>query len=280
MESFYTLAMSRTVLFAVITLVAMIIWIGNNLHDATPEVRHWSLSSPELPTLKIALLSDFHFDSSQDLETLGLLKRQLINARPDLILLAGDYLGDRHVHETTSRAQIVAALDALTYPTPAFAVLGNHDNWDGREAWLDAFAGASVTLIENRVAVLHIVNHTICLRGMGDYSSNAWRHTPIPTECEGRTITLTHDPFGLIATTGELETIGFAAHTHCGQIAFPWIGAPIVPTKAPSSMHCGAYTHRFPGITSGGLGTSMLPFRFGPSTKPGWELIVINDNPR
>jgi len=271
--------MRRLVIFAVITLAAVTIWISKNLHDTTPEVRHWSMSTTHLPSLKIALLSDFHFDSSQDLETLGQLKRQLIHTRPDLILLAGDYLGDKRLYETTSRAQIVAALEALTYPIPAFAVLGNHDNWDDREAWLDAFAGANITLIENRVTFFRIANQAICIRGLGDYSSNAWRHTPIPIECVGRILTLTHDPFGLVVATGQLETPGFAAHTHCGQITFPWIGAPIVPTQAPLSMHCGVYTNGFPGITSGGLGTSILPFRFGPSTKPGWELITINDDP-
>ncbi|MEK9864489.1 MAG: hypothetical protein VW804_15160, partial [Verrucomicrobiota bacterium] len=99
--------------------------------------------------------------------------------------------------------------------------------------------------------------------------------TQIPKKCEGITLTLTHDPQGLLAETGELSTISFAGHTHCGQIAFPIIGAPIVPTSAPKATHCGRFDIGHIGITSGGLGTSIIPIRFGPNTEPGWELIQI-----
>ena len=228
-----------------------------------------------MPALKIALFSDFHFSSAADLELLATLKRQLINEDPDIVLFAGDYIGSHAIYKTTSRATIVKSLGALAYPKPAFAVLGNHDNWDSNEAWHDAFDGSSIQLIDNDVVTATINETNLCIRGLGDIYSDRWEYVGIPENCQERAITLTHDPAGLLALTGNIETVSFAGHTHCGQIAFPLIGAPIVPTSAPKDMHCGLYTRGKTGLTSGGLGSSILPARFGPLTAPGWELISI-----
>lgn len=225
--------------------------------------------------MKIAVFADFHFSNSEDLELLATLKRQIINEDIDLILYAGDYIGSHSLYRTTTRETIVKSLAALAYPKPAFAVLGNHDNWDFRDAWIRAFDNSAIELVENRVARIKVNDEPICLRGLGDVYSNHWEYVEIPGDCRN-IITLTHDPAGLLTQSGDVETVSFAGHTHCGQIAFPLIGAPIVPTRAPRDMHCGLFKRGKLGITSGGFGTSIIPLRFGPSTQPGWELISIN----
>ena len=257
-------------------LAALAICLALGLHSGPPEVRKWSIKDSQLPALKIALFSDFHFSSAADLELLATLKRQMINEDPDIVLFAGDYIGSHAIYKTTSRATIVKSLEALAYPKPAFAVLGNHDNWDSNEAWYNAFDGSSIQLIDNHVVKAIINETTLCMRGLGDIYSNQWEYVSIPEDCQGRTITLTHDPAGLLTLTGTIETVSFAGHTHCGQIAFPLIGAPIVPTRAPNDMHCGQFKRGLSGVVSGGFGTSVLPLRFGPHTAPGWELVKIN----
>jgi predicted MPP superfamily phosphohydrolase len=225
--------------------------------------------------MRIAVFSDFHFSSPEDLELLATLKRQIINEDVDLILYAGDYIGSHSLYSTTTRDTVVKSLAALAYPKPAFAVLGNHDNWDSHEAWIRAFENSAIELIENRVARIKLSDRNVCIRGLGDLYSNHWEYVSVPSDCE-QTITLTHDPAGLLTQSGDIETISFAGHTHCGQIAFPLIGAPFVPTRAPNDMHCGQFNRGRPGIVSGGFGTSIIPLRFGPSTAPGWELVLIN----
>jgi predicted MPP superfamily phosphohydrolase len=267
--------------FSVIRLVlwvlaALSIGLALGLHNGPPELRKWTIKDSELPALKIALFADFHFSSDTDLQLLATLKRQLVNEDPDIVLFSGDYIGSQEIYKTTSRATIVKSLEALAYPKPAFAVLGNHDNWDSNEAWHDAFDGSTILLIDNRVVTTTINEKVLCLRGLGDIYSNQWEYVSIPEDCQGRTVTLTHDPAGLLTLTGDIETVSFAGHTHCGQIALPLIGAPIVPTRAPEDMHCGIFNRGRIGIVSGGLGTSIIPLRFGPQTAPGWELVKIN----
>lgn len=235
------------------------------------------IEDDKLPTMKIAVFSDFHFSNPEDLELLATLKRQIINQDVDLILYAGDYIGSHSLYRTTTRDTVVNSLAALAYPKPAFAVLGNHDNWDSHAAWVRVFEDSAIELIENRVSRINVNGRNVCIRGLGDLYSNHWESVGIPPDCT-QTITLTHDPAGLLSQTGEIETISFAGHTHCGQIAFPLIGAPIVPTSAPKDMHCGQFNRGRSGIVSGGFGTSIIPLRFGPSTAPGWELVMINSD--
>lgn len=226
--------------------------------------------------MKVALFADFHFSSPSDLEVFSTLKRQMIAENPDLVLFAGDYIGSHALYDDVSRETIVKSLEALAFPKPAFAVLGNHDNWDSNEAWSDAFESSSITLTKNQVARITLNGLEICIRGLGDTYSGYWKAVKLPEECEQRVITLTHDPAGLLTQNMTVETLSFAGHTHCGQISFPLIGAPIVPTRAPKDMHCGEFDREGGGIVSGGLGSSIIPLRYGPLTAPGWEFIYIN----
>ena len=225
--------------------------------------------------MKVALFADFHFSNSRDLEVLSTLKRQIIAENPDLVLFAGDYIGSHDLYDDVSRETVVKSLEALAFPKPAFAVLGNHDNWDSNEAWSDAFEGSSITLIENRIGRIFLDSVEVCIRGLSDIYSGYWQAVKLPEECEQRVITLTHDPAGLLTPSGKVETLSFAGHTHCGQIAFPLIGALIVPTRAPRDMHCGQFNRGGRGIVSGGLGSSIIPLRFGPLTAPSWDIIVL-----
>ena len=229
-----------------------------------------------MPSIRVALFSDFHFSSSSDLEVLSTLKRQILAENPDLVLFAGDYIGSHDIYDHVSRETIVKSLEALAFPKPAFAVLGNHDNWDSNEDWTNAFDGSSIKLIENEVNRITLNGIEICIRGFGDTYSGYWKAVELPAECASHAITLTHDPAGLLTPNGNVETLSFAGHTHCGQIAFPFIGAPIVPTRAPRDMHCGQFNRGGDGIVSGGLGSSIVPLRFGPFTDPGWESIKID----
>ncbi|MDB9862442.1 metallophosphoesterase [Litorivicinus sp.] len=263
---------SRLLIFLT-ALLAIFISLG--LHSRSPVVREWLVAHESQPDMKIAVFADFHFSTQSDLEQLGQLKRQIIREQPDIVLLAGDFIGAQSFYENTSRGTIVRALEALTHPFQTYAVLGNHDDWDSRDQWISAFNDSKIQLVENSVLQTLINNKTICIRGLGDFYSSAWKDTPIPVNCGGSTITLTHDPQGLLESKGTLESFSVAGHTHCGQIAFPLIGAPVVPTTAPRDMHCGQYKKRYTGITSGGLGTSIIPLRWGPNTEPGWEIIQI-----
>lgn len=246
------------------------------VHGKDAAIKRWTLTDPDLPELKVAVFADFHLSSLSDVQALADLKRQIIAEAPDLVFFAGDYIGSTSLLNHISREEIAVGLAALAHPRPAFAVLGNHDNWDSRDAWLEAFAQTEIQVIENRVVTQTVNTQRVCIRGIGDLYSGYAERTPIPSSCRGTVVTLTHDPAGLLLDERPLESLSIAGHTHCGQITLPIIGALVVPTTAPKSMHCGLYKERHYGLTSGGLGASILPIRLGPNTEPSWDILEIN----
>src|SRR5688572_17742054 len=82
--------------------------------------------------LRVAVLADLHVGSPfNGLEKLDRIVDITLNARPDLILLAGDYV----IHGVLGGArvapeEIAKGLRRLAAPLGVFAVLGNHDWWE------------------------------------------------------------------------------------------------------------------------------------------------------
>lgn len=238
-----------------------------------------TLSEPQWqgPPLRLALVADLHFSRPDDLERLSTLAEAIAQRQPDLILLAGDYAGELALLQQHSRSEIAQRMAAAFTPiAPTVAVLGNHDNWDSPAEWAAAVEATPIQLVEGRVAELRLAGEAVCVRGLGDFYSRAWSPVEIPARCEGRTLTLTHDPMGALKTPGgTAQTPSFAGHTHCGQIAAPLLGPIKVPTQAPEAVHCGAWELGQVGVTTGGIGTSIVPMRFGPGTAPRWEDIRL-----
>jgi predicted MPP superfamily phosphohydrolase len=77
-------------------------------------------------------------------------------------------------------------------------------------------------------------------------------------------IFLTHSPDGLLFLRDERFDVGFAGHTHGGQIALR-DGTPIITAGGPLSRTYGRGRFEVPGngplIVSTGIGCSTLPIR-------------------
>ncbi len=193
-----------------ISVCAVIAAIILAMHDTTATLKRWTVEDPDLPPLKVAVFADFHFSSLRDVQALADLKRQIIVEAPDVVLFAGDYLGNPSLLNQISRIEIATGLAALAHPRPAFAVLGNHDNWDARDAWLAAFASTAIRILENKTVTLDIADQTLCIRGIGDAYSGYAERTPIPDACGAAVITLTHDPAGLLLDETPLASLSVA----------------------------------------------------------------------
>jgi len=115
-------------------LVALAAW-GFWWEPASLFTRAYDLALPGWPAsardLRIAVLADLHTGSlHNDLEKLQDVVRATNLAKPDLILLAGDFVvhgvvGGSFV-EPEASARVLRSLQA---PLGVYAVLGNHDWW-------------------------------------------------------------------------------------------------------------------------------------------------------
>lgn len=85
-------------------------------------------------------------------------------------------------------------------------------------------------------------------------------------------ILVTHSPDVYYDVKEKVDLI-LAGHTHGGQVSFPIIGAPVVPSEygAKFARRVIKETDNLMIITKG-IGTSILPIRFGSIP----EIVVIN----
>lgn len=228
--------------------------------------------------VRIALVSDSHM-SYPDMppERLAHIV-QIVNAeKPDLILLAGDYIGeDKLFTRAPTEAEAVAPLSGLRAPLGVYAVLGNHDNVTMRVARhvIKALESSGIHVLENEIADVS----GLMVGGASPYSRRA-RGGSVGglidrfDKVQAPRILLTHSP-DLLTRLKQKPELLLTGHTHCGQVRL--FGRPVASaTHIAPQLYCGRY-QLGPNavlIASGGLGTSRLPIRF--FTPPDFWMITL-----
>jgi uncharacterized protein len=220
----------------------------------------------ELRGLRIALIGDIHtgspFIDDAKLEQIVQLTNQ---QNPDLIVLLGDYMVKNSWHGHQVAPEITAAhLRKLRAPLGVYGVLGNHDWWEGGEKVQQAFTLAGIRLLENDVSEIKWRDKSFWVAGLSDYWSLRFRIketlSKIPPNVT--TIAISHNPdiFARVPATVQLL---LAAHTHGGQVNFPLIGTPIVPSRYGRRYTAGhVFENGHHLFVTTGIGTSILPVRF------------------
>lgn len=268
----------RRLLAALLLLALAVPVLGYRNATADPVVRHADVgfqSWPKgVPPVRAALLADIHIQGP-DLspERMARIAAQVNAQKPDLILIAGDFSGDRALRTRLySEAEIAASLRTLKAPLGVYAVLGNHDHWRDGPAMKRAVSAAGIPVLANRAVragPVTIAGADDIHTGNADVEALARSAAALP----GPAVVLSHSPdiapvlpprFGLV----------LAGHTHCGQIVLPLIGRIATASRHGERYACGMI--REPGrttIVSAGLGTSVLPFRFG--APPDFWMITL-----
>ncbi len=232
-----------------------------------PVVQHTLVPIPGLPEamdgMRIGLLADFHcsfFTSPADIRRSVTL---LMAHRPDLITLAGDFIGPSPAYIDPC----AEALTGLSAPMGIYAVLGNHDYWTDAPGVMRALQTAGITVMKNSVAPLAEGSQPAYLVGVDDISDgrpdlkSALRRLP-PS---AMTILLVHEPDAayLFERYRRWIPLQLSGHSHGGQIRLPVIGAPYLPFLArryPEGLQPVGTSGRWV-YTTRGIGTTILPVR-------------------
>ena len=267
-------------LVATITLV-----VGLANVQALPIVRRASVQLPALPAgtapIRIALLSDIHLGNrGMEPARLARIVDQVNAVRPDLILIAGDFVTGYDAAGAAERAAgLTAPLSQLRARYGVVAVFGNHDHWTAPAAIRSALARAGVEILDNQA----VRRGALAIVGVGDHFSG---HDDLPravTEARrisGIPIVLTHSPSIVTALPAGFPLV-LAGHTHCGQIVLPGVG-PLL-SRAPHARWRRLYPPRYRcglvrdrgrlTIVSAGVGSGTVPVRLGAA--PDWWLLTL-----
>ena len=210
--------------------------------------------------LTIAFASDIHAGPTTHPKMFALLFEALRLRSPDVLLLGGDFV--------CSRAREVDAfcdgLAAFNPPLGKYAVLGNHDLWTDDDFIARRLTAAGVEVLINRNCPLPAPFGAISVCGIDDPWTGSADIARTFAGAGPVRIFLAHSPDALLLLKQQRFEVGFAGHTHGGQVALP-DGTPVLGAGGPLSR---AYSRgRFeiadngPLIVSRGVGCSNLPIR-------------------
>lgn len=200
------------------------------------EVEDIEIAIPGLPTaldgFRIVQLSDFHLYPHTRLELIRKAVEESNLLKPDLAVLTGDFV------LSTAQAidDLAPVLASLNPRLGIFAILGNHDYWQGADVVTRGLETAGIPLLINRGVTLAHQNAAFHLAGVDDI----WSGRPdLDAALAGATgdatgdtpvILLAHEPdfADRVAADGRVD-LQLSGHSHGGQVRLPFLGAPFLP---------------------------------------------------
>jgi uncharacterized protein len=224
--------------------------------------------------LTLAFASDFHAGPSTHPELFATVIDELIRRKPDVILLGGDFVSCK----ARDVDALIQGLSRCNPPLGKYAVLGNHDLWSDDVYITRQLASARVEVLVNQGFPLRPPFDCVSICGIDDPWTGRADVARAFADANPVRIFLTHSPDGLLLLDKEQFDVGFAGHTHGGQIALR-DGTPIISAGGPLSR-----THargRFeipdngPLIVSRGVGCSSIPVRINADP----ELVICTLRP-
>jgi predicted MPP superfamily phosphohydrolase len=213
-----------------------------------------------LAGLRIGFMTDLHRSPTVPQELIESATTLLMTARPDLVVLGGDYVtwggdhrasGDHHFVEPAADA-----VRALSAPHGVFGVLGNHD--DDRDLPA-AMATRGVEILKDARTRLTIRGEALDLIGIRYWTRQSRDIATIARGAARASILIAHTPLRLRQAAELSIPIMLSGHTHGGQIVLPGLGA-----VAARNFPIVAGTGRRDGTTafvSRGVGTVYVPVR-------------------
>ena len=220
----------------------------------------------ELQGLRIAVIGDIHAGAPfiDDLK-LRLLVERTNQQQPDLVVLLGDFMSQDTWHGHRVAPEIIANhLKYLQAPLGVYAVLGNHDWWDNGDEVRRALEQAGIRVLENDVSEVKRREASFWLAGLSDLWTRPQQvpETLAKIPSGSPIIALTHNP-DVFQHLPKTVPLLLAAHTHGGQVKFPLIGTPVVPSRFGQRYSAGhVFENDHHLFVTTGIGTSILPVRF------------------
>jgi len=237
--------------------------LQGRLHLARHEV---AVAAPgaAVPPLRVAFASDFHGGPGTHPATIREACRLLADARPDLLLLGGDFVSfhARHVEG------VLDAIARIEAPLGRLAVLGNHDLIADDAHIVRRLADVGVRTLVNENVRLRAPYDRVWVCGLDNPEQGTPDGPRALAGADGVRLVLMHSPDGLTALGVEPFAMAFCGHVHGGQFVIPG-GTSLISAKGPLSqryLYGGVFELGAPGervlLVSRGIGQGSLPMRF------------------
>nr|ADC35959.1 conserved hypothetical protein [uncultured bacterium 98] len=175
--------------------------------------------APALDGLRIGLVTDVHHSRMVPAADVTRAVTLVTEARPDIIVLGGDYVtwGDRNYV-----GPVAELLGPLTAPHGVYAILGNHDDDRDMPAALTA---KGFTVLKDQRTRVTLRGEALELAGIRFWTRKATDIAKVLRQARDTIILLAHDPRRLNEAASLDVPLMLSGHTHGGQVVVPGFGA-------------------------------------------------------
>lgn len=209
--------------------------------------------APALHGLRVGFLTDIHHSGMVPAADVIAAVAMLMAARPDLIVLGGDYVtfGDRRFV-----GAVAELLRPLAAPHGVFAILGNHDDDRDMPA---ALRRQGIEVLRDARTRRTIRGDTLDLAGIRFWTRRPADLARVLSGAAESTLLLAHDPRRLAEAAALNVPAMLSGHTHGGQVVLPGVGAL---AKRRFAVLAGLARRENTSIfVSRGIGTVYVPVR-------------------
>lgn len=231
-------------------------------------VNTYKIPVPNLPTefrgFRIVHLTDVHYGPLTPASFIRRVFEKANSIGADIIVCTGDYILENNGGDSSALIDTVwRMLGKLRAKSGVCSVLGNHDHW-GSFARSMSWMRKTGQDVRHKAVPIERNGKRIWIGGAGDYLEDnlgidkAFKNVP---ENESK-ILLAHNPDSADSKFDTKIDLMISGHTHGGQVALPFLGAPVLPVsnkKYSSGFIRSANTNLF---ISKGIGWAIFPVRF------------------
>lgn len=238
-------------------------WLEPGRLSVTRQVVRCKRLAAGLEGLRIGLLADFHYRPDQDEELIAKAIAETRKENLDLILLAGDFVDSGSAVFTP----LMRHLEQLRASHGVFAVMGNHDGWNGaRSSMRRDFEKAGISFLNNHHSQLSIRGDSLAVAG----TDFVWLGKPDPARtlrgiaADTPVIAMVHEPDYFDVMTAHRDVLlQVSGHTHGGQCRVPLLGYAPVTVKYGKKYNHGGFTRGDSNLfVTRGVGTTGPRIRF------------------
>lgn len=241
----------------------------------TPILERIAIDRQGVPySIRVGFVTDLHVGPMIRARDVDRAMATLFTARPDLLLLGGDYICEspRYIPEATAALRGYIA----SVPLGAFAVLGNHDYANDAPRLIRQFEAIGIRVLRNESAQVEAPGSDLWIAGIDD----ALLSTANPDKAfadvpdSAHSIALWHEPDWAEEIVKFAPALQLSGHTHGGQFRLPLVGhlaAPKGGRRYVLGMHS---VNGMPVYTSRGVGVYRPPIRV--HCPPEVTLVTLN----
>ena len=237
--------------------------------------------SPALDGLRIAQISDIHYEQYTEPSYARHVVAEVNRLAPDIVLLTGDYVSTGPLPKAFgARSSYPCAEILSTIQCPErWCVLGNHDVVVGEKIVTDALVTHGLPVLANAYVPFEREGARLWIGGVKDIGeSDPDLHLAAPHTLQTANepvILMGHEPdyAEKVVKHGGVDLM-LAGHTHGGQVRIPMIGALYLPPLGRKYIEGHFHLQNDLQLyVNRGIGTVGVPFRF--DCRPELTMITL-----